>query len=408
MPTITIVGASARAAAASARRAGITPWCADLFGDADLRAMVPDAVRCPAGEYPRGLLDILHDAPDCPWLYTGGLENHPNLVRRMAAIRPLWGNGANALASSRSPFVVERILREEGLPGPEARAADAELPDYCRWLRKPLRGSAGQGISFAEPTHRDETTSPAHYYQQFVEGDAMSAVFVRAREEVRLLGVTEQLIGESWLNAPPFRYAGSIGPIQVNDDLRHDLLRIGRALGERCGLLGLFGVDFILHDGRPWVVEVNPRYTASIEVLERASGTAVLGFHCTAFDPEATTPVQYTSLACVAGKAILYAPRRVVMPSYDVGGYLDVFGGEIRAAGHFSGVNFADIPHPGEVIDESWPILTCYGEGASRTECLRHLRARAMQAISLVYEYRFPRYERTTSWYARIDDSEAS
>src|SRR5215218_4790408 len=123
MSDLTIIGASARAAAASARRAGLVPWAADLFADADLRAMVPDAVRCPAGQYPRALLDILADAPPGPWMYTGGLENHPNLVRRMAEVRPLWGNGPNALIACRSPFHVERLLREEGLPVPEVRAA---------------------------------------------------------------------------------------------------------------------------------------------------------------------------------------------------------------------------------------------------------------------------------------------
>ena len=37
-----LFGASVRAAAFSALRAGLRPWCADLFGDADLQA------RCPA------------------------------------------------------------------------------------------------------------------------------------------------------------------------------------------------------------------------------------------------------------------------------------------------------------------------------------------------------------------------
>src|SRR3954464_7353528 len=155
MSDLTIVGASARAgggappAGGPPRRAGLVPWTADLFADADLRAMVPGAVRCPAGQYPRALLDILRDGPLGPWMYTGGLENHPNLVRRMAEVRPLWGNGPNALVACRSPFHVEHILREEGLPAPEVRCAGAELPDYCEWLRKPLASSAGRGIAFA-------------------------------------------------------------------------------------------------------------------------------------------------------------------------------------------------------------------------------------------------------------------
>ena len=110
-----ILGASARAAAMSAVRAGFEPWTADLFADADLRALVPAAVRCPVGDYPRGFREILRGAPEVPWLYTGGLENHPNLIRDLSEIRPLWGNGPNALTACRSPFRVEpwqcRLLR---------------------------------------------------------------------------------------------------------------------------------------------------------------------------------------------------------------------------------------------------------------------------------------------------------
>src|SRR5947209_2082338 len=166
MSDLIIVGASARAAAGSARRAGLVPWCADLFGDADLRAMSPDGVRCPAGQYPQRLADILAEAPACPWMYTGALENHPNLIRRLADVRPLWGNGPNALIASRSPARVSVLLREAGLPCPEVLAAGAELPGHCEWLHKPLAGSAGQGIHTVSPGPAREPG--AFYYQQWV------------------------------------------------------------------------------------------------------------------------------------------------------------------------------------------------------------------------------------------------
>src|SRR5262245_49383240 len=206
----------------------------------------------------------------------------------MPCLRPLWGNGPNARSRSRSPIVIERILRDAGLPALEVRRTDAAPPDRFRWVRKPLRGSAGIGITLAVPAGSITGTSAERrhrdYHQQFVDGTPMSGVFVRARGEVQLLGVTEQLIGTSWLDAPPFRYAGNIGPVELPADTRQELVRIGAALGERCALVGLFGVDFVLHEGRPWVVEVNPRYTASVEVLERATGATAMSLHQSAFD----------------------------------------------------------------------------------------------------------------------------
>ncbi len=365
MSGLTIVGASARAAAASARRAGLVPWTADLFTDADLRAMVPGAVRCPAGRYPRALVDILRDGPPGPWMYTGGLENHPNLVGRMAAVRPLWGNGPEALAACRSPFNVARILRDAGVPALEVRSADAGRRGHHSWLRKPLAGSAGQGITFAGP--QEATPDPgrrrrwAQYYQEFVSGVPMSAVFVRARGDVRLLGMTEQLIGVGWLNAPPFRYAGNIGPVDPPPELLHHLLRIGRVLSERCGLLGLFGVDFVLNGGRPWVVEVNPRYPASVEVLERATGVAALALHRTAFDPDASPSRPGAPGPAVVGKAIVYAPRPLIMPRNG-------------SADDRSWV--ADVPAAGEAIEKGRPVLTVFAEADRRDECLAELMDR--------------------------------
>src|SRR5438309_1251845 len=100
-PNLLIFGASARAAAFSALRAGLSPWCADLFGDADL------AARCPVialpDTYPDGLLEIERQAPPGPFLYTGGLENRPRLLRELAQRRTLWGVAPGILPQVRRP-----------------------------------------------------------------------------------------------------------------------------------------------------------------------------------------------------------------------------------------------------------------------------------------------------------------
>jgi uncharacterized protein len=399
MSRLLIVGASARAAAASARRAGLDPWCADLFGDADLRALAPDSVRCPAGQYPGGLVEILREAPPGPWMYTGALENQPNLVRALADLRPLWGNGPNALVRCRSPFTVERLLCDARLAAPETRAADAELPGSCRWLRKPLKGAAGQGIRFADEA--ESCPHPRrHYYQQFVPGPPMSAVYARGRGGTRLLGVTEQLIGADWLNAPAFRYAGNVGPVEVSPGVRDELVRVGQALGDGCDLLGLFGVDFVEHDGRPWVVEVNPRYPASVEVLERATGLVALSHHRSAFGPAAPPITAPAPGGPVAGKAILYAPRRVVVPTAI---------GDLRRPDFRPGnpnARYADIPHHGEVIEAGWPVLTVLADGSDQPECLAALRRAAAGMGRALFGSR-EAVPVSQSWHARIDDPES-
>ena len=49
-------------------------------------------------------------------MYTGALENHPGLLKKLAAQRPLYGNAADVVRRVRDPFAVARVLTEAGFP----------------------------------------------------------------------------------------------------------------------------------------------------------------------------------------------------------------------------------------------------------------------------------------------------
>ena len=55
------------------------------------------------------------------------------------------------------------------------------------------------------------------------------------------------------------------------------LQRLGEVLASASGLMGWFGIDYVLRDGEPWPVEVNPRYTASVESSRAGFGRALCG-----------------------------------------------------------------------------------------------------------------------------------
>ena len=196
------------------------------------------------------------------------------------------------------------------------------------------------------------------------------------------MGVTEQIIGESWLNAKPFQYAGSIGPLEISPALEQELQRLGEVLRIGCGLRGLFGVDFILQDDRPWLVEVNPRYTASIEVLEYATGLQALAHHRAAFDErgcvsapcfESRHTTGHLRNSARVGKAILFAPKLLVFP--DRGPWI------VRTDPR-NCPDFADIPAPGEVIEEGWPILTIFAQGDTPDECRQKMHEMTSTVLS--------------------------
>ncbi len=61
-------------------------------------------------------------------MYTGALENHPELVDQMAWIAPLLGNPGEVLARVRSPWELSKALNMAGFLFPEMCTTSASLP----------------------------------------------------------------------------------------------------------------------------------------------------------------------------------------------------------------------------------------------------------------------------------------
>jgi predicted ATP-grasp superfamily ATP-dependent carboligase len=219
------------------------------------------------------------------------------------------------------------------------------------------------------------------YVQEFIEGRACAAVYLGERKNARLLGLTRQLVGETSLHAGMFQYCGSIGPLSLDPNVSSKLARIGNVLTSRFQLRGLFGVDCILRDGVPWPVEVNPRYTASVEVMEYAAGVPAIALHRAVFDTDAPLPRAKPRVAGVVGKAILFARAPLVFP--DDGPWSTT----LRSPGPIEEMpEFADIPHAGERIQARRPILTFFARAETEAQCLEQLKAIAADLDRWLFE----------------------
>ncbi len=365
-----LLGASVRAAAWSAWQTGdLRPFCIDLFADSDLQLNCPTR-SIAASAYPGGFLQAARLAPAGPWVYTGALENHPALIDALAKERPLWGNQPASVRAVRLPTRLAEVLHKAGLPCPEV-ADTAPVHAAKRWLVKPRKSAGGAGLSWWE----GQAVSPSCYLQEWIEGISCSAQFVgHADQTAHLLGVTRQLVGISWLNAGGFRYCGNIGPMKLEAGTVERVRKLGDALARVCGLRGFFGVDFILRDGLPWPVEINPRYTAGVEVLERALGEPFFSYHRACFDTATPLPAvpDLREATSFCGKAILFARSAVDFPE----------DGPWRPSLEHSWSahdipDYADIPQPRSTIEKGQPILTLFAKAANEASCLEILREKS-------------------------------
>lgn len=376
-----ILGASVRAAAQSARRAAFGPLGGDLFADRDASEI---AVCQRVDDYPAGLARVARDAPPGPWMYTGGLENHPALVDAVSQGRPLWGNCGRTLRAVRDPFRVAEALADAGAACPSVSRTEADVPRDGSWLRKPLRGSGGTDI---RPwLGRDAGAGPwpedphGWYYQQRVDGTECGAVYVAAGGKAALLGVTRQLVGLDWTGASAFQYAGSVGPLAWGPEVTEQFGRVGEILSEKFDLCGLFGVDAVVENGCVWPVEVNPRYTASVEVLERTLEIQAISLHAEACLQGRIPQMVPGEPRAWCGKAVLFARRNFTVPP----AMLDL-AREENAGRDWP--NVADIPGPGTLIKAGAPITTVLAEAENEERLCEELRDRASRvstALGLV------------------------
>jgi predicted ATP-grasp superfamily ATP-dependent carboligase len=359
-----ILGASARAAAWSALRCRLLPRCADYFADLDLAA-VAIADRIDPRDSTREFEAWAAAIPPSPWLYTGAIENHPDLVERISARHRLWGVDGPALRRVRDPIAVADVFAQTAIPRPDVRRCPDGRPRDGSWLQKPLKSAGGRGI---EPLTIEGAVLPPsrYYYQERIVGPSFSALFIGDRSRARLIGATKQLIG---FPGCPFGYRGSIGPWALDARLALRLQTIGAAIASAFGLAGWFGVDYVLRDEIPWPVEINPRYTASVEVHELATGCALLNEHrrvCEGgtFDagtPAPTVAAQSTWIA----KVIVHAPQPLLVPSIPLGE------NEPRDPAYFRSI--ADVPPPGSRFETGDPVVTLLTSGETAVECWKRM-----------------------------------
>jgi predicted ATP-grasp superfamily ATP-dependent carboligase len=374
-----VVGASARALAESATAAGREVYAADLFNDADLRAVAAQSIRISFQHYPSSLLAAVRTFPKAPWAYTGAMENHPACIDDLAAANLLAGNAGAVVRAIRDPFLLGAKARTAGFLFPKTRLFPTGLPRDGTWLIKPLASASGRAVypwMLTTPHPRQE----GMIWQQRVTGHPHAASFIITSQDVHLLGLSRQLIGEPWSFSGPYAYGGSITlpAVETPSRLAATALAIGRMLAEQFHLIGAVGVDLIVDGkGRPWIIEVNPRVTASMELHERSTGVSLAAAHL-----EACGIPHHNAARILSGgdgkvwaKAVLHTSALLPVTIEQVASWQATALSWTEADGGRSAI--ADIPSAGQTLPPRAPVLTVFANGASTQAALAALRRRA-------------------------------
>jgi uncharacterized protein len=382
---VLVAGVSTRAVAESAARAGFVVTAIDAFGDLDQHPSVRALSlgrSFNAHAAARAARSIEYDAV----VYLSSFENHPKAVSALAVGRALWGNPPEVLRRVRNPMLVAQALRQRGCAVPEVYLApdvpdphvgsgfrrtsmqprhEVRLKPNTTWLVKPLASGGGHRV---QPWPGDAGLPRACYLQELVNGTPGSVVFVASGGRAVPIGVSRQLIGDCTFGAAGYRYCGNI--LAAAGDTGDAALvdragALARAVAEEFDVVGVNGIDFIARDSVPYAIEVNPRWCASMELVERAYGLSVFGAHAAACAngvlPEFDL-LRARRGAAAVGKAVVFARR-------------DVAVGDTRD--WLADASVRDVPHPGERIPAGRAVCTVFAAGREAASCHAALARRA-------------------------------
>jgi uncharacterized protein len=334
---VLIVAVSARMLAELAVDDGYDVIALDRFGDVDLRAIAPGATANGNDALAAAAAEIDADAV----VYGAGFENRPDLVGRLADGRELLGTTPDSLVAVRDPWAVGAAARAVGARAPETRPP-GERPEPAGrgrrtaegWLRKPRHGGGGRDVRRWAGGRLRST----EILQRYVDGLSCSAAAIADGRRATVLGLTEQLHrrpGFGWIgNATPPRL-----PAAELAELDGRLRAVCDEVARRFGVRGAFGVDAVWDGRHAWVLEVNPRPPASLELFgpggfeAHVRGARGLG---------APNGRRLPSMPAAKVKLVLFADRDLVAPdprSWPAG--------IVR-----------DIPHAGEEIKRGAPVCT--------------------------------------------------
>ena len=361
---ILIVGYSVRHIACSATKAGHNVFAADSFCDLDLEAcsngitLLPQTLDAPQAE---SLIQTYIEkiSPDAVVLGPGLEES------RVKGVRVL-NNPPEKAALVSDKLWLANWLEERGFPF----IPTVESPENVSFpaVIKPRKGAGGVGCKLVKKAtdlkpEEEVKLEEGMIIQDWLSGTPASVSLIGTGRDSRAIAVNEQLIGAHWVGADEFRYSGNISPLELSPltsckgTLQPEMARVAEAIVSELRLVGSNGVDFLLTEKGPVVVEVNPRFQGSLDVVEMSTGKNVFQAHLDAFGgilPDGPAPKE------VAGRAILFADESIKI-------------GELLTRWIMGKHWITDIPRPGSDIKKSDPVASVLATGRDRAEVLNLL-----------------------------------
>jgi predicted ATP-grasp superfamily ATP-dependent carboligase len=368
--SVLIAALSGRALAASTRRAGFTALVVDAFGDSDMQEAA-GAFRCLPDAASRGfragsLLPALRELartarhPPVGLVLGSGFEDTPKLVAALARNFTLLGTGADAIARAKQPQTFFPLLDRLRIAHPETRL---DAPDNLEgWLSKRIGGSGGSHVLDVS----GRTPMQGRYFQRRLDGSPASLLAVACGHKLNIVGFSQQwTVGTG---PRPYRYGGAAGPARLGEEIEARMAGAAWALNRALGLAGLVSFDFLVNGEDPFLLEVNPRPGATLDVFDDGKGSLFAAHIAACLGQNAVDSLRTERTPGARAAGVLYAQDRpftvssLAWPDWA-----------------------ADRPNPGTTIPRYRPIASVQAEGETALAAQANCRQRLDELAHMLY-----------------------
>lgn len=347
---VLLIGANIRFLAESSVRHGHNVFTVDYYGDWDLRKLCPGKSILREGDGAMSLdalIRLAEGVENSGVVYGPGFENDISALAKLKSLGTIMGCSAESVRKARDPETLRRSAMSWNFIYPPVEFKLKESMRTGRWLEKPLCGMGGEGIRFVD----DKAKAGAEdvFYQARINGLPSSAAVVSNGSDATVLGIMTQIIGAESFGASGFRYVGNVYPHPFHDETLGQVTTIAEALTLEFDIKGLWGFDFI-YNGNVILIEVNPRPSAGLGVIDAVTMNDLLGLHIDSVKGASS------SLIIDPGPSRGYTAQARVFAHEDV-----IFSSPEK----WSERGAKDIPYDGELIKAGAPVLTITAAGDS-------------------------------------------
>jgi methenyltetrahydromethanopterin cyclohydrolase len=326
-----IIATSGRMLAQTAKNKGFLILIIDCYADLDTQKLARKVVRVDSLSIKNltAALEQFKNFNISGVIYGSGFENYVESLYFLENRFALSGNSAavfERVQNKREFFYALNLLK---IPYPQTRF---DLPIIGKnWLSKPLNGQGGVGIN---------SQKTDIYWQQFCVGKSGSVLFFNSQ----IIGFNTQ-----WTHGD-FLFAGIINQSDLSSLQKNKLALWVKKLVLHFNLRGLNSLDFIYTENEIFVLEINARVPASMQLYD----FPLFSMQVCVNHPFSQPPSK-RGRSCAY--EIIFAPQTLIIPKNF----------------HWS-QNYHDLPHSGVIIRKNSPICSMIARAMQPEAALKKLK----------------------------------